>query len=491
MDIQRADQVTWDVETDVVIAGAGGCGMTAALAAAQGGAQVLLLEKMRRPGGNTALSTGMIPAAGTRFQHEAGVEDGPAIMAQDILDKNGYTSDPHMTRHLCRQSAELVDWLAGDVGVELVLVTDFLYPGHSRHRMHVPPARTGADLARQLWQAVQRDERIHSVFETPVEGLIVDDESAVVGVVTKRSGPSTPRQAQGDTSASGTAEHVRCRRLILATDGFGGNREMVARFCPEILDGVYFGSDGNTGDGVRWGVALDAATENMDAYQGHGSVSHPHGTLVTWAVVINGGFLVNRAGRRFGDESEGYSSYAVKVLNQPDGLAYVVFDERVYKAAMEFKDFQDGVEAGAVRCAETIDELARVMQVDPEGLCETLEAYNRAVRSSRDEFGRTDFSEPLRSPFFGVRVTGALFHTQGGLKVDQHARVLRVDGTPIPNLYAGGGAAVGVSGTGSAGYMAGNGLLAALGLGKLAGQHAAKAVKREAQVKYTSPSDNR
>ncbi|MFQ5858928.1 MAG: FAD-dependent oxidoreductase, partial [Anaerolineae bacterium] len=219
------------VEADVVVVGAGGCGMTAALAAARRGAQVLLLEKARRPGGNTALSTGMVPAAGTRFQQEAGVDDSPEVMAQDILTKNQGTSDSEMTFHLCQQSASLVEWLADEVGVELQLVTDFLYPGHTRNRMHVPPARTGAELARQLWEAVNRQEGVRPVFEAPVGGLVVDDSAVVVGVTVKRAG----------------VEYVRCRKVILATDGFGGNREMVARYCPEILDGIYFGFEGNTG----------------------------------------------------------------------------------------------------------------------------------------------------------------------------------------------------------------------------------------------------
>ncbi|MFQ5858929.1 MAG: FAD-binding protein [Anaerolineae bacterium] len=123
--------------------------------------------------------------------------------------------------------------------------------------------------------------------------------------------------------------------------------------------------------------------------------------------------------------------------------------------------------------------MAETLHLDPEALHETLEAYHRAVMGGEDEFGRTDFAEPLRPPYYGVQVTGALFHTQGGLKVDKRARVLRTDGTPVPNLYAGGGVAVGVSGSGSAGYIAGNGLLAALGLGKIAGEDAAGSVNRE------------
>jgi fumarate reductase flavoprotein subunit len=222
-------------------------------------------------------------------------------------------------------------------------------------------------------------------------------------------------------------------------------------------------------------MSLGAATDNMDAYQGHGSVAFPHGTLVTWAVVVNGGFLVNREGRRFGDETEGYSSYGVKVLRQTDRLAFEIFDERIYRSVLVFPDFQACIEAGAVMRADSVESLADQFRVDPAGLAETLNSFNRAASEGGDPWGRTQFAEPLSAPFYGVQVTGALFHTQGGLRVDKRARVLRPDGKPVGNLYAGGGTATGISGSGSAGYIAGNGLLTALGWGKIAGEDAAGA----------------
>lgn len=450
--------MTWDLETDVVIVGAGGCGLVAALAAVQHGAEVTLIEKEERVTGNTALSQAMIPAAGTRFQREAGVSDTAHQFADDIFRKNSYQSDPELTQTLCRHSASLVEWLMDDWGVRLSLVTDFKYPGHSTYRMHASPSRKGEELVYDLLTAVKSQPRILFVTSASVKELLTDDSGSVIGVVARTMDD----------------ERVRARKVVLACNGFGRNQDMVDQYCPEIADALYYGHEGNTGEGILWGMELGAATEHMGAFQGHASVTHPHGILLTWAVVMNGGILVNKDGQRFGDESRDYSGYALEVLRQPGGMAYDVFDERIYRAVESFDDFQQCVEAGAIKQASTLEELAAKLRINGENLARTVEAYHRAIEAGVDEFGRTDFGKPLHPPFCGAQVTGALFHTQGGLKIDSKAQVLRRDGQPIPNLYAGGGVAVGVSGQGADGYLSGNGLLTALVWGKIAGEHAAQ-----------------
>lgn len=451
--------MNWDLETDVLVVGAGGCGLVAALAAAEQGAHVFLLEKLAHAGGSTKLSTSMIPAAGTRFQRQAGIDDSPEIMANDILTKNGHTSDPAMTLAICRESASLVEWLVDHAGIHLSLATDFIYGGHSRHRMHTVPSRTGAELVEQLFAAVKRNPDIEVATNAIVQSLVADG-NGVIGAIAQTN----------------EEERVQAKKVILASSGFGANREMVAQYCPEIVNALYFGGEGNTGEGIRWGMQLGAATENMDAYQGHGSVAYPHGTLVTWVVIFNGGFMVNKQGKRFGDETEGYSAFGVRVLRQPDGLAYDIYDGRIHAAVQSFGDYQDCLRAGAIYQADTLEALAHKLKLPADALSQTLADYQRAAQVGKDEFGRTSFGE-LKPPYYGVQVTGALFHTQGGLRIDQRARVLKPDGTVIPNLYAGGGVAVGVSGRGANGYLAGNGLLAALGWGKVAGQDAGRAIR--------------
>jgi len=437
--------------------------MIAALAAAGRGTRVLLLEKGAEPAGNTARSTGLIPAAGTRFQREAGIlDDTPGLMVRDIFEKNNYESDPELTRLLCRESAPLVEWLADEAGCEMVCYTDFLYPGQSRLRMHGPKTHYGSELARQLESAVRNEPRIELLKSTPVNGLLWDG--------TRVSGVET---------ANG---HVAAGAVILALNGFGGNREMVEEdLGSEAAAALYYGSPNNTGEGIQWGMALGAATEHMGSYQGHASVAAPDGPLVTWGLVVNGAILVNRDGERFGDETVGYSEFAGNVMVQPGGEAWEVFDGGVYEASRGTR-FDEVTEAGKIVRSETLEDLAETFGLPADALAETVRETNRSIRGEvPDPFGREEFGDGLlEPPFYGIHVRGALFHTQGGLKVDSRARVLRFDGSPIPGLYAGGGTAVGVSGKGYKGYSSGNGLLAATVLGKISGEAAAEELARDA-----------
>jgi fumarate reductase flavoprotein subunit len=257
----------------------------------------------------------------------------------------------------------------------------------------------------------------------------------------------------------GSAEEVEYGALVLACSGFGGNREMVKKHLPEIADALYFGHTGNQGDAVRWGTALGAATAGMSAYQGHGSVATPHGILITWALMTEGGIQVNEHGERFANEHVGYSEACLPVLRQPGGVAWCVYDERLHRLGMTFPDYRQAQDAGAIREHFSLPGLAR-----------TLDAVARyADEKEKDPFGRDFTTKPkLVPPYYAIKVTGALFHTQGGLVVDERARV-------APNIYAGGGAACGLSGNHVWGYLSGNGLLSAVVLGRIAGTEAARA----------------
>ncbi len=441
----------------MVVVGAGACGMLAALAAAKRGVRVLVLEKGGELAGNTVRSTGLIPAAGTRFQREVGVlDDTPDLMAEDIFKKNNHESGRELTRLLCEESAPLVEWLADEAGCEMVCFTDFLYPGQSRLRMHGPKKSYGSELARQLEDAIRKDPKVELRTNVPVSGLAWDG--------TRVSGVET---------ADGT---ITAGVVILALNGFGGNQEMVREHLgPEAASALYYGSPNNTGEGILWGISLGAATEHMGSYQGHASVAAPDGPLVTWGVVVNGAILVNCEGRRFGNETVGYSEYAGAVMAQPGGEAWEIFDKVVYEASRGTR-LEEVIEAGKVVCSETLEDLAAAFGLPAGPLAKTVEETNRSARGEApDPFGREELEGgPLEPPFYGIHVRGALFHTQGGLKVDTRARVLRPDGSRISGLYAGGGTAVGVSGKGYRGYSSGNGLLAATVLGKIAGEAAAE-----------------
>jgi fumarate reductase flavoprotein subunit len=458
-EVVSADDIEFDVETDVLIAGAGGCGLTATLAACENDdLTVTLLEKADEVGGNAALSTGMIPAAGTRLQEEVGIEETPADMAQDIQEKNGYEADEEMVQHLCEESVELVHWLVDDWDLSLHIVDDFKYPKHSEYRMHAPPGRNGENLVAEMEERIQSEDNTELLTNTPVKKLVAKD-GAVEGVV----------------AGAVREEAIGAEKVILATDGFAGNKQMVKEFCDEdIAEALYYGSDGNTGDGIRWGAELGGELASMDAYQGHATVVDGTGVLSTYAVVMNGGILVNEDGERFGNESKGYSQFALDVVRQDGGVAYEVFDERIFeKLQGEFDDFDRAVELGSYEHADSVEALAETLGCDPDATAAAVEAYNEAVEAGDpDEVGRMDGRHTLSAPFYGTTVTGSLFHTQGGLVVDEDGRVCREDGSVVDDLYAGGGCATGISGHGADGYLSGNGLTTAMGLGRLAGIHA-------------------
>jgi fumarate reductase flavoprotein subunit len=455
----------FDVSVPVVIIGAGACGLVAALAARDAGAEVIVLERDERPSGSTALSSGLIPASGTRWQAAMGVSDPVDQFIADIQAKAKGEADPALVRAVAEASGPALEWLADEHGQEFVLVDGFLYPGHSALRMHAHPDKTGAALVNSLAGAVAR-AGIDVVTSAPVTALFAEPDGRVRGVEITRP--------DGGTEALG------CEALMLACNGYGGNPEMVARYIPEMADALYFGHAGNQGDAVRWGEALGAEALHLGAYQGHGSVATPHGALITWAIMMEGGFQLNTEGRRFSNEHEGYSEQSVKVLAQPGQVAWNIYDRRLHDLASQFEDYRGANEAGAIRRAGGIDELAGILEVPVETLHESLALVDaHANGQSLCPFGR-DFTKvpPLSGPpYFAVKVTGALFHTQGGLSVNTSARVLRADGSALPNLFAGGGAAVGVSGSSVHGYLSGNGLLTAVTLGRIAGRTAATLVR--------------
>jgi fumarate reductase flavoprotein subunit len=232
---------------------------------------------------------------------------------------------------------------------------------------------------------------------------------------------------------------------------------------------------------VLWGEQLGAALGNIGAYQGYAAVSDPHGSLLSWTTIEKGGIIVNGAGHRFGDESAGYSGYTPNVMAQ-GGLCFAIFDQRIFDIAALEEEFIELANYGGVRKADTSAALATIHRLDVAAVATTLDEYNKAARGNQpDVFGRRDFAlAPLSGALYICRVIPGLFHTQGGLMVDIDGRVLRADGKPIANLFAGGGAAAGLSGrTGAGGYASGNGLLSAIGLGRLCGLAAAREIKSE------------
>jgi fumarate reductase flavoprotein subunit len=322
----------------VAIVGAGACGLAAALAAAEAGAEAVVLERDALPAGSTALSSGLVPAAGTRFQRAGGIADDPARFAADILAKNEHRADPAIVAAVAAAAAPAVEWLADRHGVPFGLVEGFAYPGHSALRMHGTPRRTGRELMDHLLAAAAA-AGIEILTRAQVTTLYADGDGTLRGLALQRP--------------DGSRETIGCRALVLASNGYGGSKALVRRHIPEMAGALYFGHPGNEGDALLWGAALGAEARDLGAYQGHGSVAHPHGILVTWAVMSEGGIQVNAAGRRFSSEHRGYSEQAVDVLAQEGGIAFDIYDARCEAAALQFEDYRQAQAQGAVKRADT------------------------------------------------------------------------------------------------------------------------------------------
>ncbi|MEO9190106.1 MAG: FAD-dependent oxidoreductase, partial [Acetobacteraceae bacterium] len=454
-----------DADLDILVIGAGACGLVAAIVAHDAGASVAIVEKLDRPGGNSALSTGSVPAAGSRFQRAAGIADDPERMVRDLMAIAGETDDPALVRRLAQVSAETVEWLIDTLGARLQLVTAYRHIGHSVPRLHAPVSRRGQDLVDDLLAAVEQ-RGIPLAVGNAVQELRIADGGVHGAVVDTGQGRET----------------IAARKTILAVNGFAGNPALVRRFCPEIAGATYYGALGSTGEAILWGEQLGAALGNMAAYQGYAAVAYPHGSLLSWTTIEKGGVLVGADGQRFGNEALGYSGYARIVLNHDAG-AFALFDQRIFDIASQEDEFRELWQMSGLKRVATTGEAAAAFTLDAGALTQTIDTYNAAAAGFvQDAFGRHDFGlAPLQPPFYIARTVPGLFHTQGGLRVDADARVLRPDGTPVANLFAGGGAACGISGrAGALGYASGNGLLSAIALGRLAGLAAAREIAGEA-----------
>ncbi len=455
MSILPASAARFGRKGGVVIVGAGAAGLCAALSARESGADVIVLERDPVPRGTTAMSIGFIPAAQTRFQRAKGIDDSPEDLATDILAKNGGETDRAMVARLCAASAATVEWLVDKWDVPLDVSEKDQYPGHGKPRMHGTPQRTGAELMSALAVAAQK-AGVTILTDTPVTDIFADDDKRVLGV----------RTSSGD---------IACDALLIATCGFAGNRDLLAHYIPEIAAARFYGHAGSQGDAIRWGEGLGAAFADMDSYQSHGGMTVDADVPVPWAHILRGGVQVNAAGKRFSDETKNYAQRALEVLAQPDGYVWSIYDAPIDAELQTFAPYREVVQAGVVLSAETPEDLCRVTGLPP-ALKETLrEIAASASTKEPDSLGRT-FARALSPPFKAVKVTGVLYHTQGGLMVDGDGRVQRKHGGSFPNLYAAGGAARGISGSGCEGYLGGNGLLTATVLGRFAGAAAARGI---------------
>lgn len=460
-----------EVETDVLVVGGGAAGLTAAIAAVSAGAEVVLLEREPTPSGTTAMSQGAICAAGTALQRAEGIEDSAERFVADIMAKTRGAADPVMARLIAGASGPTMDWLSGELGLPYAVNPGWVgFFGHTVNRLHSLPSQTGTELSARL-QAAAAERGVEIVCNAQVVAIHATPEGRVTGATLRRP--------------DGSGERIACRALVAATCGFGANREMVRRFIPGFGESPVYRShapSGADGSGIRWGMALGAAVGSMTAFQGYGALAEPEAILMNYNVIMSGGVQLNARGERFCDELADISGQALRVLAQPGGVVWMVYDEARHREAESLPEYRELLALGAVKQAADAAALAARIGAEPAVVEATLAAAVAAAEGRAPcPFGR-DFrgAAPLTAPYRAVKVTGALFHTQGGLQLDENASVVREDGTPLPNFFAAGGTARGISGEGASGYLPAAGLCSAVTLGRLAGLRAAEAARATA-----------
>ncbi len=458
----------------VLIVGGGACGCVAALAAKDAGVTPLLIEQDARPMGSTGMSQGLFCAAGTRAQAACGIDDDAETFLADIMAKTRGMADPVIARALAYESGPTADWLVDAHGLPWTLDTGFRPAyGHNRFRVHGWHGHGGADMVPLLHQKLA-EAQIDVLLEARLSDVFADPDGRVHGVSITRS--------------DGAVEHVGCETLILASGGFAADHAMVARFMPEMAAARNNGHDGSHGIAVAVGERLGAAFADMGAYQGYAMLTEPQGISVPPGVIVEGGILVNVHGRRFVDETADIAGMVLPVMAQPGGHCWVLFDAGIEARNGYVPETRALVELNAAKSADSVTDLARVIGVDAAALTATLEGAHAAQRERRaDAQGRSwgDDTPPVAS-FRALKVVGAIYHTQGGLRIDGDARVLRPDRSALPNVLAGGGAARSVSGPSSWGYLPAMGLCTAVTLGRIAGETAARQVLARYSGRNTS-----
>lgn len=453
--------MTFDYSIPVVIAGGGAAGAVAALAARDAGADVLLLEQDATPYGTTSMSQGLLCAAGTAAQQQAGIDDDGERLFADIMEKTRGQTDPVLAHALAYGSGPALDWLVVTHGLPYTLDQRFKAAfGHSRLRVHGWPGHSGADTLQFLHRRMA-EVGVDILYQARLVDLLKDETGRVRGVTIERPG--------------GERESLGCDSLVLATGGFAGNHEMVRSHIPDAADAHYHGHEGSDGLGIRLGAGVGGALADMGAYQGYGMLTDPQGVTLPPGFILEGGFLVNAHGARFDNETADISAIVHPVLAQPGGKAWIIFDERIEAACAHIHESAQLRELNAARRAADSAELAVAIGADPATLDGALADAWAAHRSGQpDSQGRLWAETPPQGNLRALRVRGALYHTQGGLAIDANAQVLRADGTPLPNLFACGGAARSVSGPSCWGYLPAMGICTAFTLGRLAGMAAAR-----------------
>ncbi len=446
----QAEETEDNQQADIVVIGAGGAGMTAAIQAVQDGAtDVVILEKMPVTGGNTTRSTGGLNAAGTSYQEADGIEDSVELFVEDTMKGGKELNDKELVTVMAENSADAVDWV-NEIGGDLSVVG--MFGGASVKRIHRPTdtSAVGPMLVKAL-NAKTEELGIPVLLETTAEKILVDDSGKVCGVT--------------GTDKDGQEFTIDCTAVVLATGGFGANSDMVVEYKPDLAGFCTTNHAGATGDGIAMAKELAAAFVDMEQIQTHPTVNPDTQTMYTEGVRGNGAILVNKEGKRFCNELETRDVVSAAILEQTDGECYLVFDQAVRESLAAIESY---IKAGIVTEADTPEALGEAIGIDGAVLAETLKTYAGYKAAGKDEdFGRESMELALDKPkYYAALCAPAIHHTMGGVKINTKTEVLKEDGTVIPGLFAAGEVTGGVHG---ANRLGGNAVTDIVVFGRIAG----------------------
>ena len=485
------------VDADVVVVGAGGAGMTAAITAAAEGKSVVILESQSMVGGNSVRATGGMNAGKTVYQDEnefgesAGVEktlktaaekyadnetitalaktvseqwaayqanptgyfDSVELMELDTMIGGKGINDPELVETLCANSADAIDWL-DEHGITLHNVSSF--GGASVKRIHRPVNAEGKTVSVGSYMIPLLQENcekagVKMMLDTTATEILTDANGAAVGVKA--------------TGASGETVTVNAKAVVLATGGFGANLDMVVKYKPELKGFMTTNAPGIQGQGIEMAEAIGAATVDMDQIQIHPTVEANTAALITEGLRGDGAILINEEGQRFIDEVGTRDVVSAAEIAQTGSYSWLVVDQAMADASSVIQGY---IKKGYTVTGSTYEELGKAMGVDAAAFAETMEKWNGYVEAKNDpDFGRTSFANPLNTaPYYAVKVTAGVHHTMGGLKINANTEVLNEKGEVIPGLFAAGEVTGGVHG---ANRLGGNAVADFTVFGRIAG----------------------
>ena len=490
------------VDADVVVVGAGGAGMTAAITAAAEGKSVVILESQSMVGGNSVRATGGMNAGKTVYQDEnefgesAGVEktlktaaekyadnetitalaktvseqwaayqanptgyfDSVELMELDTMIGGKGINDPELVETLCANSADAIDWL-DEHGITLHNVSSF--GGASVKRIHRPVNAEGKTVSVGSYMIPLLEENcekagVQMMLNTTATEILTDDNGAAVGIKA--------------TGASGETITINAKAVVLTTGGFGANLDMVVEYKPELKGFMTTNAPGILGQGIKMAQAIGADTVDMDQIQIHPTVEANTAALITEGLRGDGAVLINAEGKRFIDEVGTRDVVSAAEIAQTGSYSWLVVDQAMADASSVIQGY---IKKGYTFEGKTYEELAEQIGVDGAALAETMNTWNGYVEAKNDpDFGRTSFANKLdTAPYYAIKVTAGVHHTMGGLKINTNTEVLNENGEVIPGLFAAGEVTGGVHG---ANRLGGNAVADFTVFGRIAGAAASK-----------------